>query len=293
VEPLRAEIARLREQDAGGAAEVAEMERRMRESITALTRITSEMEQERTERHRVEQRSAILTAQLEQLHADRKAHIEIEQATQNRANDVETKLREVEEELARATADLQKEAADRQIAEEHLGAVGDMSNQLRDYLSMFQESKEVFRHSQEALEKRLDSCLKSISKYESKLSTERAERKRLEQEVADAQRALREGTEGQATEIAKLKSELKIQQLERKRLEGEGLQSRFESLDSNRTSRTMVNTLRRQMRQPVDSLLQATRRLLEAELDEDQKKLAESLLESALLLQTTVKEKEG
>ena len=215
------------------------------------------------------------------------------QATQNRANDLEEQLRAREDEFARVAADLQKEVADRQLAEEQLGAVGDMSNQLRDYLGMFQESKEVFRHSQEALEKRLDNCLKSISKYESKLSNEGAERKRLEQELADAQRALREETERNATEMAKLKSELQIQQLERKRLEGEGLQSRFESLDSTRTGRTMVNTLRRQMRQPVDSLLQATRRLLEAELDDDQKKLAESLLESALLLQTTVQDKEG
>jgi len=45
------------------------------------------------------------------------------------------------------------------MAEEQLRAVGDMSNQLRDYLGMFQESKEVFRHSQEALEKRLAQIL--------------------------------------------------------------------------------------------------------------------------------------
>jgi chromosome segregation protein len=290
---VREELAQIREKEAGHAAEIAEMERRVRESVVTLTRLTAELEDERTERRRVEQRSSVQTTQLEQLHADLKTHLEIQQGTQNRLNEIEEQLRTREDELAGVRADFQKELADRKLAEEQLGAVGDMSNQLRDYLGMFQESKQVFQHSQETLEKRLDACLKSISKYESKLSKEGAERKRLEEELAEAQRALREESEKNSTEMAKLKSQLQIEQLERKRLEGEGLQSRVASLDSTRSSRTMVNSLRRQIRKPVESLMQATRRLLDADLDKDQKKLAESLLESAILLQNTVQDSEN
>jgi len=44
------------------------------------------------------------------------------------------------------------------------------------------------------------------------------------------------------------------------------------------------------MREPVDHLMQSTRRLLEIGLEEQQQKLVQSMLEDTLLLQTTLQE---
>jgi hypothetical protein len=52
----------------------------------------------------------------------------------------------------------------------------------------------------------------------------------------------------------------------------------------------MVNSFRDRIREPVDKLMQSARGLLEAQLEEEHKKLVESLLENALLLQRSVRE---
>jgi len=185
---------------------------------------------------------------------------------------------------------LQREAAERQLAEEQLKAVCDMSAQLRKYLSLFEESKKVFKRTQEDLESRLQTSLKAVGETDSRLQKEANERQRLEEALASAQRNLHEQTERGALELSRLQSELQVEQFERKRLEGDAVQSRYASLDSARVGRGLVNSLRREIRQPVDSLLQTTRRLLEIELQDEQKKLVESVLESALLVQTSLQE---
>ena len=52
----------------------------------------------------------------------------------------------------------------------------------------------------------------------------------------------------------------------------------------------MVNSFRSRMRQLADNLMQSTRRLLGAKSEDEQKKLVESVLENALLLQTSLQE---
>jgi hypothetical protein len=91
-------------------------------------------------------------------------------------------------------------------------------------------------------------------------------------------------------ELSKLESALLVEQFERKRVEGDAIQSHYSSLDSARVGRTTVNRLRRQIRQPLDSLVQSTRRLLEVQLDEEQTKLVEAVLENALVLKSSLQE---
>ena len=83
---------------------------------------------------------------------------------------------------------------------------------------------------------------------------------------------------------------MQVEQLERKRLESDAIQSRYSSLDSARVGRAMLDRFCKQIRQPVDGLMQLTRRLLEAELPDEQKRLVESVLENTLLLQTSLRE---
>ena len=48
--------------------------------------------------------------------------------------------------------------------------------------------------------------------------------------------------------------------------------------------------MRRQIREPVESLVHSTRSLLELEMDEEQKKLAEAMLQDVLMVQTRLRE---
>jgi len=90
--------------------------------------------------------------------------------------------------------------------------------------------------------------------------------------------------------LTKLQSELEVEKFEQKRLQGEAMQSRYSSLDSARVGQAMVNSFRKQIEQPVEHLMQSTRRLLESQLEAEQKQLVESLLENALLLRTSLQE---
>ena len=55
----------------------------------------------------------------------------------------------------------------------------------------------------------------------------------------------------------------------------------------------MMNSFRRQVRQPIESVMESSRRLLEHDLSQEQKKVVETLLENALLLASTIEESES
>jgi PAS domain S-box-containing protein len=289
-EELGTQLCHLRETEAGYKAELSELERRIRDGVASLARATADLEKERGERRRTEQRAATLAAQLQELHGELRLHLESEKETRARLADFEQQLHERDNAMARVSADLNKESAERQLAEEQLRAAGDMSAQLRKYLSLFEESKKVFKRTQDDLESRLQASLEASSGHDSKLQKEITERQRLEEAIGAAQRDLNEQSQKSALELAKLQSALQVEEFERKRLEGDAVQSRFAALDSARVGRTLVNSLRREIRQPIETLLRSTRQLLEVELQEQEKKLLESVLENALLVQTTLQE---
>ncbi len=289
-EGLIKDVGRLRETEAAQAAEITELERRVRDGVGSVARVTADLEKERGERRRIEQRLASLTQQLEERHQDLNQHLESERATQTRINDLEGQLHERERALARVLGDLRKEVGERELAEQQLEAVGDMSAQLRQYLSLFEDSKKVFKRTQEQLESKLQGGQKALNESEAKCQNEVNQRQRLQEELAKAQRSLDDKTDRISLDVARLQSELQVEQLERKRLEGSAQQNRFASLDSARVARSMVNNLRRQLQDAVDNLMQATRRLLEVTLEAEPKKLVESVLENALLLQTNLQQ---
>jgi PAS domain S-box-containing protein len=289
-EGMLQDLFRLRENEAGHAAEVSELERRVRDGVASLARVSADLETERSERRRVEQRLAALTSQLQQMHLDLNQQLESERGNQGRVNELEEQLRERERMLVRLRADLQKEVSNRDLAEQQLQAVGDMGAQLRGYLSLFEESKKVFKRTQEQLEGKLRATQEALGETEAKLQKEASERRGLEESLSAAQRSLNDQYEQKVLELARLQSDLQVEQLERKRLEGEGQQSRYASLDSTRVARTMLNSLRRQLHDSVETLMQTARRLLETSSDDEQKKLVQTVLENVLVLQTTLDE---
>ena len=157
----------------------------VRDGIATLARVTADLEKERAERRRIEARLSALSEQLEELHEELRQNLESQRAMQHRVAELEEQLQQRDDALGRLNADLQKEAADCRLAEEQLRSVGDMSAQLRQYLALFEESKKVFRRTQEQLETRLQANLSALSESESRLQKESSERQRLEEALED------------------------------------------------------------------------------------------------------------
>lgn len=289
-EALGVELRNLRESEAAHKADVAEMEGRLAESIALLARATTELETERGERQRLEQRAASLTAEMQDLHKELQQHLGSEQANEQRIAGLMQQLHEREEAVTRVSMDLQREVVNRQTAEDHLRATAEMSSQLRSHLSLIEEAKQVFASRQADLESRLQASLDALREREASVQNEANERRRLEEALQEAQRESQRQSDSNALELSKLKSAMDVEQLERKGLEAQAIQSRYSSLDASRVGAAMVNTFRNRIRQPVDKLMQSARRLLEVQLEDEDKKLVESLLENALLLQTSVRE---
>jgi DNA-binding response OmpR family regulator len=263
------------------APQSSDLQQRLRDSMAALTKATAELEMERGERHRVEQRAAALREQLQQTLASDKLNEE-------RIASLEQQLREREEALTRASNDLQKAIADREVAAEQWRANVDLGAQFRQSLASFDSAKAAFERTQEELDGRLQATLRALQEIQGRLQNELAARLRLEQALEASQRECEAQRHHSETELSRLNSALHFEQLERKRVEGEALQLRFAALDSTQTARTTANSFRHQMRSSVDNLLQATRRLLELQMQDDQRTAAQSVLEHALLLQMSL-----
>jgi hypothetical protein len=263
------------------------------QQVGPLVRVTADLERERGDRRRIEERATSLAAQLQKLHEELGRNLELERSHQTRLGELERQLRERENAIAHLRADLEKEAANRELAEQHVSATGDLSAQLGKNLSLFEEAKKAFKRTKEEMEARLQAGLNALGESEAKLQKETAERQRLAEALDTAQRGLQEQVQARALELANLQSALEIERLERKRADGDALHHRYVSLDSARMGKTLLNSLRRELRQPVDNLMQSTCRLLEIELGAEQKKAIEGVLENALVLQRTLEEAEN
>jgi len=270
-------------------AEVADLEKRVRESAAGCARATAELEKERADRRRLEQRVASLSSQLPELHRQLKEHLDAEGQHHQRIAELEKQLQEREEALMRASADLEKEKEEHQLAEEQLRETGEISEKLQESLTAFEATKVSFQRTQEQLEAQVQASARDLGESEARFQKEAAERQRAEEALAAAKRAQQE----QATALSKLQSALQVEQAERQRLESGATHARYTSLDSARSGVTAGNRLRRQVREPLETLLKSTRRMLENAADDQSKQLVGSILENALLIQTSLQEKDS
>jgi PAS domain S-box-containing protein len=91
---LTKELGRLREKEAAHAVELSELERRVRDGVTSLARVTAEVETERSERRRSEERFVALSQQLQQLHSELRKHLDTEKRNQTKVDELEQRVQE-------------------------------------------------------------------------------------------------------------------------------------------------------------------------------------------------------
>lgn len=284
------DVRALRERQSANEVALAEAERRARDGVTSLARTTADLEKERAERRRLEQRASSLTGQVETMHEQLRQHLELERDNQNKVLDLESQLRDRDTKVDQLRADLDRERTDRKLAEDQLNATSEMSGQFKDALRVFDEAKQSFQRTEKDLASRLEASAKALTESQSRLQKEVSERQQLAQTVKSLKQQLQEQGDKSAIEVSQLQSALQVAQADLKQMEGSAVHSRCASLEAARADRLLLNTMRTRMRDPLEQVLRSTRGLLEAELAPEHKRLVESVLEQALLLQSNIQE---
>lgn len=264
-----------------------------RDGFAALARATAGWERERAERRRSEERAANLAAQVQGLHEQLGRELEMERVQEQRIAELETRLRQADEELARARAEMEREQDERRLAEEELSAMDDLNRRWEANQQLVEETKELFRKSQEENEDRVRSGAAALRAAEERLKKEIQDRQRAEEALAGTELKLREQSEVYRAELGRMKAAREMEGLDRRRLEEEVLRLKCQTMDSRRGNQAMVNELRRQFGPPLRQLQEAICRLLQAGLSDEQTQVVQGALEQVLLLQTGFQELDG
>jgi DNA-binding response OmpR family regulator len=176
-------------------AALSELENRLRLGADAVSRLTVELDRERSDRHRLEDRSVSLVRRLQELNEALSRSLADEGDQERRIALLEKDLHEHKEVVARLASDLTRETSDRQLAQDQWRAAADLNDQLKKQLAYFEESVDLFKTVQADLQARLIAGLDKQRENESALLKETAARQRLEATLDESQAALRARTQ--------------------------------------------------------------------------------------------------
>jgi len=256
-------------------ARITTLEQQHDQICQALERSTAKLEQQQAELLTAEeelQKTKELNAQLRNdLSFFDGANKKFDGARQDLHTRLEASLNAVKEHEAK----LQQEKIERQrLAQtlEHTQA------QLQDQV-----------RKTETLEQELQSSREALQDRDTRLQRELAERQRLNEAMATTPHGSTEDPD-RALEFSKVQSALQLEQVERKRQESQLASLKQKAVEAAHAARSLRNSLRRQIREPVDNLVHSTRTLLELEMGEEQKRIAEAVLQDVLLVQTRLRE---
>lgn len=275
LQALHVDLSRTLQVQGEHLARISALEQQYRQTTEALDRSAADLEQQQAERHLAEeqlQKTKEANAQLRKdLSFFQDANNKFDGARQDLQSRLEANLTVAREKEAR----LQRENAERQ--------------RLSDSLEEARREAQNQTRRREALEQELQAAREALQDFEAKLHRESAERQRLQDAQNSAQDGLQDHTE-RDLEFSKLQTALQLEQVERKRQESQLARARQSALDAAHAARALRTTMRRQIREPVDNLVHSTRNLLELEMGDEQKKLAEAVLQDVLLVQTRLRE---
>ena len=287
---LQGQLQQAGQREQENRSRIAELEDLGQARGQEIEQLQSGLATERGERRKLEERAQSLSVQLRELHKELDQHLHLEKEFQGKVSVLEVQLNDRQLALSRVQSDLKKESADRELAEEQLRAAGDISAKLQQYQASFEDARRAFDQTQRELESRLHAAGETAREHEVLLEREGAEKIRLQKELEAARREHQAQVQQNAIDRSKLNTSLQVESMERRRLEGDAMHSRYASLQSSRSGRALVNGFRRQLEQPVDQLMAQARRMLALEIKGDLKQIAESLMESAVTLQNSVRE---
>jgi DNA-binding response OmpR family regulator len=239
-------------------------ETQLQAAVQALHESESKAQQEAAERQRLA--AGLDTAQRE-----------LQEHRRNRQS-LEADLKIASEALRESESKAQQEAAERQRLTAALDAA---EREVQDH-----------RRNREMIEADFKAAAEALRDSESRLHQQAAERQRLAQTVETDQLSQRAHSQKADLELSKAQSALQFERVQRERLEAEVAHLQHASIEAARGSRLQRNAWRKQLSEPVDSLYRTANNILQLELSEEHKKLAEAILQNILLVQNQLQEPE-
>jgi chromosome segregation ATPase len=327
LQELHADTKLLLESQRADQERITQLEDQLREREETLTRQTAELEQQRADYALAEEQlgktsdlNADLHKHLSSFDVARKTLNSTQHELQSRLDEALNSLQEngsklqqgsaererLATELEEARHDLQTNSRKNESLEAELKATSQALNESETKLQ--QEAGERARlaaaldtaqrelqnkgRNRNSLETDFKAASEALHEAEAKLQQETTERQRLTQALETAQRNHRDQSQRTDLELSKAQCALQFEQVERERLVAETARLRHASLDAVRGTRLQRNALRRQVQGPLDNLYKAANNLLQLEMNDDQKKLTEGLLQNILMVQNTLQEAE-
>jgi PAS domain S-box-containing protein len=284
----KADLAESVKNQAAAEKRASELEQRVREGVSSLAKRTAELQKERAELDRAEKCTTSAAAHLQQLTEKLNRQSESERSRRDEIANLEKTIHDRGDALARASAALRKETKERHMAEKQLRLVSEIGARLESNLASLDEAKKAFEVSTSDKDERLQVAERSLAKANSSLEKHSAERRRTQELLAETQRQLEKLSGESKIEISKLRAGLELGELQRKRMEGDLLRAREIATNAQRGQNVTLESLRVELRQPVEDLRQSACHLLEGQITDEQKRTAESMLEKALFLQLTL-----
>lgn len=275
LQALHVDLSKTLQSQGENLARVTALEQQQHQVEQALERSQAELEQEQAERRLAEAQLQKTKEANAQLRKDLSFFEDANNRVDGTRLELQTRLENSLNAARDSEARLEKEKTERE--------------RLAAGLEEAQRELQSQTRKREMLEQELQAARETLQNREARLQKESAERQRLSQARESLQNAVPDNPE-RDLEFSKLKSALQLEQVERKRQETQLARTRQKALDAVHSARALRASLRRQVREPVDNLVHASRSLLELELGEQQKKLAESVLQDVLLVQTRLRE---
>ncbi len=276
LEELHQRVSRILEAQRVHLLTIGNLEQKLNHSEQSLARTQAELEQERAARQLAGEQLQSATELVGHLRQHVASFDEAKQAFAASRQDLQTQLETSVNALRETESKLQQHQTDCQrLTEAHDEA---------------QRQLQRLGQQRDALEKQLEFALESLHNSEAKCRQATDERQRLSASLETTQADLRDRSRRFEMELAKFQSALQLEQVERKSQESQVARLRGQSLEAARAARVYRAGLRQQVREPVHAVYESARNLLELELGERQKQLAEAVIQGALLLNARLQE---
>ncbi len=262
------------------------------DGLATVARLKAELEKERGERSRVEQRAASLSSQVQALHLQLSEGLNLERENQARLASLEQESREAQELLAKSTADLEAERAERRAGEDQLQVLRELNARLEDNVAVLENGRGSVEAAQAEFRTHLDRNQAALKETEAALDREKEARQRMEQSLNLAIREHRTLEQKLSAEVLRLQTALASSEISRSQAEKQALRARAEALQTASDARARANRFRQSFSHVLGHINGTTRELLQSPLTEEQKCVIEALLQDVISLESGL-EKEG
>jgi PAS domain S-box-containing protein len=178
--------------------------------------LIKQLQEEREERHILEQRASSLTSQVSSLHLQLSEHLEIEGRHQKKVNGLEEQIRESRNQVTQLKGDLATERQKNQAAQEKIEAATTVSTRVTEQLDALKLVHDALSSTQAETERQLGVVNKELKDAQESLAAETAKRQQLELSLTSAQQERGEQERKLKLELSKLETALKAKELELK-----------------------------------------------------------------------------